>query len=322
MQAIPLARASLMRPVVDFLDHTGVALGPRLESARALLHDASALVPLAMGGALFEEAARRSGRADLGLRAAADLSVLAFSDWGAVIADSLTLRDFVSAAVTQAPRFNSGSRVWVVQRGAQVWFHQRFSSCLTRGRRIAYEFALMMQLRAMRLATGSDWRPLEIHLEGAAPPHAAELARLASKRICFEQPHMALVFPVEALACRYPPHLVAPSERGRVPETTFEGSIRSVIEALVRVGATELGTAAEATHMSERSLQRRLTECGLSFTRLVEEVRFVSARRLLRDPKVKIVEISNQLGYTDSANFTRAFRRWSGLSPRAYRNSA
>jgi AraC-like DNA-binding protein len=171
---------------------------------------------------------------------------------------------------------------------------------------------------------GPDWRPNEIHLEGPPPPHADELAALARRRICFEQPCVVLVFPVQILARAFPPQITAasPVERGRVPGDSFEESMHSVVEALVRVGSAALSTAAEATQMSERSLQRRLAESGLSFGRIVENVRFESARRLLRDPTVKIVSVSAELGYTDSANFTRAFRRWSGVSPQAYRRSA
>ncbi|HET6303220.1 MAG TPA: helix-turn-helix domain-containing protein [Myxococcota bacterium] len=40
---------------------------------------------------------------------------------------------------------------------------------------------------------------------------------------------------------------------------------------------------------------------------------------MLRDPGVKIIEISAQLGYRDSANFTRAFRRWTGVAPQVFR---
>jgi len=324
MQTIPLVRGSVLRPVFDFADQSGCELGERLERARVLFHDPTALMPVAMGGALFEEAERRTGRADIGLRAGAAVPILAYSDWGAVIAHAGTVGGTIEALVTQSRRFNSGNAFWAVKRGDEVWLHQRFCSRLVQGRRVASEFMLMLIVQALRLATGPDWRPLEIHLEGAPPPHAAELAALAAKRICFEQPYTALVLPAPLLARRYPADLVAPAPAAHaaVPPAGFEDSMRHVVEALVRIGSAELDGAAEATRMSERSLQRRLAECGLSFTRLVEEVRYDSARRLLRDPQRKIVEVSAELGYTDSANFTRAFRRWSGVSPQAFRKSA
>jgi AraC-like DNA-binding protein len=55
---------------------------------------------------------------------------------------------------------------------------------------------------------------------------------------------------------------------------------------------------------------------------VVDEARFQAASRLLRDPAVRIIDVSVELGYTDSANFTRAFRRWAGLPPLAFRRAA
>jgi len=60
----------------------------------------------------------------------------------------------------------------------------------------------------------------------------------------------------------------------------------------------------------------------LGFVRLVDEARFQAASRLLRDPSIRIIDISVELGYKDSANFTRAFRRWAGVPPLAFRRAA
>ena len=79
---------------------------------------------------------------------------------------------------------------------------------------------------------------------------------------------------------------------------------------------------AEAAGTSARSLQRRLAASGLRFGRLVDEARFQAASRLLRDPSIRIVDVSAELGYTDAANFTRAFRRWAGVSPLSFRRAA
>jgi AraC-like DNA-binding protein len=69
----------------------------------------------------------------------------------------------------------------------------------------------------------------------------------------------------------------------------------------------------------KRTLNRRLRERGISFQELVEETRYHIARQMLRETDLAIVEIAAVLDYADAAAFTRAFRRWSGTTPAAWR---
>jgi AraC-like DNA-binding protein len=62
-----------------------------------------------------------------------------------------------------------------------------------------------------------------------------------------------------------------------------------------------------------------LTEADLSYSHLVEQVRFNLAISWLQDPSLKIADIAAELGYNDPANFTRAFKRWTGVSPLRFR---
>lgn len=68
-----------------------------------------------------------------------------------------------------------------------------------------------------------------------------------------------------------------------------------------------------------RTLQRRLKESGLSYSELVEQTRRELACRLLEKPGVQVADVAKALGYTDPSSFSRAFRRWTNMSPRAYR---
>ncbi|XHF43416.1 helix-turn-helix transcriptional regulator [Metapseudomonas boanensis] len=71
--------------------------------------------------------------------------------------------------------------------------------------------------------------------------------------------------------------------------------------------------------MSKRTLQRRLQELDLEFAELVEEIRQALAIELVRQSPRSLTEIAQQLGYNEASSFTRAFRRWTGLSPREFR---
>jgi AraC-like DNA-binding protein len=98
-------------------------------------------------------------------------------------------------------------------------------------------------------------------------------------------------------------------------------SLGQAIATLLRGGYPDIHLASEIASLSARTLQRRLAEEGLTYSRLVEQTRFNRAVCWLRDPTLKVVEIAAELGYRDAAHFTRAFKRWTGVSPRAFRLS-
>lgn len=76
---------------------------------------------------------------------------------------------------------------------------------------------------------------------------------------------------------------------------------------------------AKAVHVSTRTLKRRLAEEHTTFSAVRDDVRRQRALLLLTDRRLAIGEIATRLGYTELPNFTRAFRKWTGLTPAAYR---
>ena len=71
--------------------------------------------------------------------------------------------------------------------------------------------------------------------------------------------------------------------------------------------------------ITRRTLHRRLQPHGVSLEQLLDETRFDLARQLLRTSQSSILEIAAALGYANAPTFTRAFRRWSGSTPRGER---
>lgn len=79
---------------------------------------------------------------------------------------------------------------------------------------------------------------------------------------------------------------------------------------------------ASMLHLSQRSLQRKLRAQGLSFTQLLDITRRDLALQYVRDPQHSFIEISFLLGFTEPANFSRAFKRWHGKSPSRFRKES
>jgi len=71
--------------------------------------------------------------------------------------------------------------------------------------------------------------------------------------------------------------------------------------------------------LSGRTLKRRLREHGLGFQQLLDEARRRDSIRLLQDGSLRVEEVAQRMAYADPANFTRAFRKWTGVTPSAWR---
>ena len=71
--------------------------------------------------------------------------------------------------------------------------------------------------------------------------------------------------------------------------------------------------------ISSRTLRRRLQERGLSYQDIADSVRADFARSYLESSRLSIECIAERLGFSEPTSFSRAFRRWTGMSPREFR---
>lgn len=141
----------------------------------------------------------------------------------------------------------------------------------------------------------------------------------------------ALVFDAADLNRPFPGHnpelleMLNPGLVAALAEATAPSSVRHQVKnALKRIlasGRPEMAEVAREMGLSERTLQRRITEEGTSFRQLMLETRQEVVRHLLSEPSIEIDEIACLLGYEDTNSFYRAFRTWEGTTPARWRAS-
>ncbi len=102
-------------------------------------------------------------------------------------------------------------------------------------------------------------------------------------------------------------------------EAPIVTSAGRAIELLMSKQTLSQVQLAKSLRLSVRSLQRRLEESGVSYQSLLMKARLGLAQRMLAKPRVAIQEIAQRLGYESVTAFSRAFRKWTGLSPSDYR---
>ncbi len=188
--------------------------------------------------------------------------------------------------------------------------------------------ALATLCNIMRELCGPQWVPLEVRLSHRRPDDVEPLRRFFRAPLHFDADENALVFPAEALQRPLPqvqPELrrllasqIEALERQHADE--FPEQVRSILRTALLTGHGSAEQVAALFSMHSRTLHRRLSASGASFRELVDEISFAIARQMLADKDADVGQVASVLDYADSSALTRAFRRWSGTTPTAWRH--
>ncbi|WP_100638926.1 AraC family transcriptional regulator [Marinobacter salexigens] len=176
--------------------------------------------------------------------------------------------------------------------------------------------------------TGSDIGGAEILRKGPEPAYFGRFRQSIVMPVNYGAREDALVIPNRILSApiRFSDDQLAESSRAQCEDALkqltedagFSCRVRRVIETSYPF-PPKLARVAATLFVSERTLKRRLQEEQASFQNLVDRVRLDRARELLTSTSMNLIQIAEALGYADAANFTRAFKRWTGNSPSHYR---
>lgn len=116
-------------------------------------------------------------------------------------------------------------------------------------------------------------------------------------------------------------HLDQEVEKQCDPEQSFEMRVVEEITKLLSGGVPQLSDVSKSMGLGGRTLQRRLSERGQSFQSLTDEARRQLAQQLIRSSTYSFSEIAFLTGFSEQSAFSRAFKRWSGQTPKAYRGA-
>ena len=295
------------------------------------LNNADLLVSSDQFDRIYRNLYRLAGRADFGLALGKALNL---SRWGllsAALFSSKTLGDALTTAnqlkgllrsrfTLHTKEENSGYTIEIRKReGIEYPLNSVF----------AHEMMLVsLQVQIAQLL-GRNFHFSEVHLNFPPPAHAKNYKEYFSCavlfncqqscfRIKYETMHQPL--PMANPVAKQQAMQVADTEMRRVQKVQA-GDIGFQVRAFIQSNDQRLSLDQVATglNLSPRTLRRKLQEASLSFRQVRDEEMLKKAMSLLDDEQQKVSSVAVACGFKDLLSFREAFKRWTGMTPRQYR---
>lgn len=291
-----------------------------------LIEDRNVYIPQQSVMGFVEAMARAVGDARLGLLLVPNMDVSAYGSFGRFITEAATLGEAIKRSIVALQYHSSFDNLTVTTTKENLRFGYKSALAGSRGYESVACAAAGELLSLFKAYLPDHWRPLRVELDIPTPSHISFFEDVFQCPVIFNAPAVAVV--VE----RH--RLMAASRRTSRSIVTLEdvardrpgGAPRSLLEiataqirAQLLAGDVSIEDAARSMDTSVRTLQRELRQAGVDFRGLTSAVRIQRATEMLRNGTVSISNISEDLGYSSPAGFTRAFRKATGFGPREFR---
>ena len=297
---------------------TAVGLPPQA------LTDPDMMVASNLMGRMYELAAEQSGAEDFGLRVAERRGMANLGALGLVMRDQPTLRSALGAYI-RYQRIESDAYLFSLEEfGDQALLLIQGPA---RQQRQGPELTIGVVVKTLRGLLGDTWKPLEVRFTHAAPARTDTHRRVLGVTPLFNQDSMALLLRRTDLDAPLPsadPGMARQVARylDRIIEGRSAGlkdNVVALIGTLLPDGACSVELVAQRLGMDRRTLHRKLSAEGTTFSRLLDATRRELAISLLVASDRPLQSVADLLGFSSLSAFAHWFRRHFGQSASAYR---
>jgi AraC-like DNA-binding protein len=193
---------------------------------------------------------------------------------------------------------------------------------------VIVDFALSLLVDMCRMNAGSSLRPVSVHMRRARPKHSEVYQRHFGCAVHFDASEDSFTISTKDTDRQLPTSnrqiaatldQILADRLGHLDKRDVVARCQARLFEQLVSGEVSEEAMADELHMSRRTLQRKLAEVDLTFQKLVDDTRRDLAVRHLDDPRHSITDVTFLLGFSQQSAFTRAFKRWTGMSPSEYR---
>ena len=294
-----------------------------------LMDDPHARYPLSATTRLWELAVQASGDPAIGLRVSRFVSPTTFHALGYALVASGSLREVFERIVRYHQVVSDALELHLSRAEDRYCFTLKVPTGSPAPAPEALDAFAAIYVRTCRNRLGREYAPLAVYLRRAEPADPHPWHKVFRAPVYFAAEEDRLEFSLEDFDSHLDdanPELAEHNETvlkrtlAQLKPLTWERKVRDAIEEQLPEGEPSVERIAQALHLSLRSLQRHLADEGCRFDTLLNESRENLALLHLRDPQCSLSEISYLLGFADTSSFSRAFKRWTGMTPGQFRD--
>lgn len=321
--ALPLVKLSVLRPHTAELRARGIDPAPLFETvglSEVSIHDPDLSVHVMVIHQFIETAARTAKDPYLGAIVGGGVSL---EGWP-ILADAAeragSVGEFLSIFVSRSNEMASSVTTYLHLNGQHAVFGERrnFEPTILPAQNDGFMAALAWSI--LGRAMGTDLDPTNVTFTVSDPkvlPPSFDLTTVVKG----DRMGFSIRFPSAWMSRRFDQRAGAENghSAGSAVPPAFVRSFRHLVRAHLGHGDLSVAKCAALASMSPQKLKRRLAAHGTTATRELDHVRQEAARAMLRTTDRPITQIAADLGYSDAANFTRAFRRAHGQTPSRFR---
>jgi AraC-like DNA-binding protein len=329
-----MAGGGLSRLAIARLESAGVPVAPLLKRAGLtpeLIAQPEERLSVRSQIALLDEAAIALKDDCIGFTLARDFDPREIGLLYYVMASSQTLDDALKR-IARYSKVTNEALVFGYREGNRLIISLSYSGVSRHSDRHQIEFCMFAALRICRVLTGHNLVPQHFSFSHYRSGNTAEMARFVGTKVEFgaDTDEFALNLDARALPVIHSdPYLndlllkyceAALADR-RGDTSQLRTRVENAISSVLPHGRVLVEDVARSLGMSERTLTRKLSDEGLNFTEILQQLRRDLAVRYLDDRKLHVSKIAWLLGFNEVSAFTHAFRRWTGKTPSQMRTA-